>query len=141
MKFWVLRTVGSVESFHMDASEHRIHRRSPIWLHVVVKPDGEASGREGVVVDLSMGGAAIQLGAWPDQRRGTLGFLDDGERYLTPFTAVGTDATMQGVLLHTRFEALDGRCEAFLAELLTTSVMEFKASQRFLTKRPNDLTG
>jgi hypothetical protein len=127
------------ESFYMDASEHRTHRRSPIWLNAVVQADGEPVGRKGVVIDLSLGGAAIELDSWPDKTPGTLGLLKDGERYLMPFSTVGAESIMRGALIHARFEPLDGRCEAFLAHLLTESLKEFQASQRFLAGRANNV--
>ena len=111
------------------------------WVHAVIEAEGELSGRPGVVVDLSMGGAAIQAQAWPKSHSGKLGLIGHGQRYLIPFTVTGTEPVMEGVVIHAKFGDLDRRSREFLSELMTASMSEFEASQRYLAMRPNDLAG
>ena len=125
----------------MDAYEHRSHRRSPTWVHAVVEVDGELASRAGVVVDLSMGGAAVQMQSWSGKTSGKLGVIGRGERYLIPFVVTGTETVMQGVIVHAKFGDLDRRSREFLTELMAASMSEFEASQRYLAMRPNDLVG
>jgi PilZ domain len=122
----------------MDALEHRAHRRWPTWLHAVVQPESESSGRGGLILDLSLGGAAIEMGDWPEDKRGMLGLLGDGLRYLIPFVVVGVETTMRGTLVHAEFDGIDERCEAFLADLLESAEVDFGHSQWILANRPND---
>ena len=124
----------------MDTTERRAHRRAPTWVPAVVEgADGSACAS--VVLDLSMGGAAIQTSQWPDGGTGTLGLLVHGERHFFPFIAVGIDPVMQGVIVHAKFTQVERRCRAVLAELMTVSLSEFEASQRYLAMRPNDPLG
>lgn len=124
------------ETYSMDTLEHRADRRSPIWLDAVVQPTSESSGRGGLVVDLSLGGAAIEMDAWPDDESGMLGLLSDGLRYLIPFVVVGVDDTMGGVLVHAKFDNIGQRFRAFLSEILASAAIDFEASQRYLARRP-----
>lgn len=121
----------------MDLLEHRADRRSPSWLHAVIEPESESSGRGGLVVDLSSGGAGIELNAWNGDNRGTLGLLGGGHRYLIPFVVVGEETTLRGVLLHVKFEEVDPRCKSFLAETLEEAATDFEATQKDLAQRPD----
>lgn len=124
-----------VDPFYMDTLEHRASHRSPVWLHVVVQSEDEPSGRSGLIVDLSRGGAAVELDAWSGEDRGMLGLLGDGLRYLIPFTVVDVESTFKGALLHVKFEDVDPRCITFLAETLAGAEAEFEAAQKHLARR------
>ncbi len=91
-------------------------------------------------MDLSLGGAAIELREWPDEESGgVIGLLRDGERYLIPFDLASSEDVMQGILLHVRFKDVDRRVKVFLRELENKWSAEFRESQRFLAGRPNDV--
>ena len=94
------------------------------------------------VLDISVGGLALEMSHWDGEKRLTLGLLWQGERTFLPINVVGTQETTQGTLVHGKFAPLDIRQTTVVEAILQDCATSFQRWQQYLTLRLDDpLTG
>ena len=122
----------------MDHKERRTVPRVPTRIDVIVRTPGEDGVQSGVVRNLSMNGAAIEVSGWLGARRAALSFEYRAERRFITFDVVGIRRSAQGAVLHIRFVAMDYTLKAYLSNLVGVRAAATAQRERFLSGRVDD---
>ena len=108
--------------------ERRAHPRFPLWSPSVVFSQVAPGWISALVIDISLGGAAIEVAAWPDR----LGLDWYGERCPLECEVVSVERTDFGAVLHARFVALTDEQRRRLATIVDAAGEAAAAAERQL---------
>lgn len=95
------------------------------------------SAKTGRVLDLSHGGAAIELTGWSglEEIEMSVAWLD--QRCRLRGTVIASQPSLFGALLHVQFASLNDGQREFVERVILASRVDFEAWQQYLSSRPN----
>ena len=119
--------------------DQRQQTRYPAHLAAVVRSGGHPGGLEARVLDLSCGGAAVQVREW-DAAEGAFDLALDwsGAPIYQHCRPVAVERRWNGVVLHCAFVDMSVPQLAALEEITASLRSTFEEAQRYLAMRVND---
>lgn len=122
----------------MKTSDRRVHPRFPSWERAVVQWGDNGPAMRGLVIDLSQGGAKIEVAEQLECDNVTLHLRHGDDKMALPFTIVGADPRGATTVVRGFFSALDAPQRAFIWNLLVRWHNEFDKRQQWLATRIDD---
>ena len=122
----------------MEMSERRAHPRFPSWERAVVQWSENGPAMRGLVLDLSQGGARVEIAERLEGDEVTLHLRNGDKKMPFKFVIVGTDDHGASTVIRGAFAELDQDQKAFLWNLLVRWQAEFEKRQEWLATRVDD---
>ena len=118
--------------------DQRREPRYPAHIPAGIQRKVQPGGLEARVLDVSHGGAAVQVASWDEEDAFDLTIEWPGTPVYGHCRVVGVECRWNGIVLHCGFDDMSAPQLVALDELVTSLRASFEAAQRYLAVRIDD---